>query len=223
MAGITGRNESILKLGGIVSILQCVLFYIIALSALGLGVDNLITKGFGNLYQESPWLFALFCAALILIALLGVAITPAEKELLKEADNGLATWGSNLAYFGHMGTIAFFSWWLIFANSNQEQVSSASANIILPLKWGIMFELFFVGLWVWIIAYVIFRHGILSRRFGFISIAKAISFWFAFIAVLVNEKIMMLSGVALATAIFGPWWHAWIAAKYLLPQKKGSH
>src|SRR5208283_1674178 len=147
MSSVTDQNPSILKLGGVVSLLQSVLFWVIALSALGLGIDNLIKKGFGNLYQESPGFFLLFCGALILIAFLGVAITPAEKELLKKADNGLATWGSNLAYFGHMATIAFFSWWIIYVTTNQDQVNSGLANILLPLKWGIMFELFFVGLW----------------------------------------------------------------------------
>ncbi len=198
------------------SILQCVLFLVIGLSALGIGVDNFITKGFGNLYQESPWLFTLLCGAFILIALLGVAITPAERELIKKADNGLATLGSNLAYFGHMGTIAFFSWWIFYVNTSQDQVNAGLVNILLPLKWGVMFELFFVGLWVWIIAYVVFRYGILSKSFGFVSIAKALSFWFAFIAFIVNEKIVLLSGVMLVTVVFGPWWHAWISVKYLL-------
>ncbi|HBH88176.1 MAG TPA: hypothetical protein DDY17_11355 [Syntrophaceae bacterium] len=220
MSSVADQKQSILKLGGVVSILQCVLFEVIALSALGLGVDNLITKGFGNLYQDSPWFFLLLCGAFILIAILGVAITPAERELLKKANNGLATLGSNLAYFGHMGTIAFFSWWIIHVTTNQNQVSAGVADILFSLKWGVMFELLFVGLWVWIFAYAVFRYGILSKSFGFVSIAKALSFWFLFIAIIMNEKIMLLCGVTLVAVIFGPWWHAWIAVKYLLRHDK---
>ncbi|TAL35009.1 MAG: hypothetical protein EPN93_11185 [Spirochaetes bacterium] len=177
-------------------------------------------KGFGDLYRESPWLFSSLCGTFVLIAILGIAITPAEKELLAEADNGLATWGSNLAYLGHMGTIAFFSWWIIFANLNHNQADVSLATVLVPIKWGIMFELFFVGAWVWIIAYVVFRHGILSRNFGLVSIAKATSFWFAFCAFLLNEKLLLVAGIVLVAVIFGPWWHMWISVRFFLRHEK---
>lgn len=216
MSKTTGMDGGILKMGGVVSIVQCFLFITIALCAMGLGVDNLIENGFGSLYSRSPLLFLALCGAFMLIAILGVAITPAERELLKDADSGMAAWGSNLAYFGHMGTIAFFSWWMIFSIAHPGQMDPASADAFFPLRWGIMFELLFVGAWVWIIAYVVFRKGILSRSFGLVSIAKATSFWFLFIGVLINEKIMLLCGVTCVAVIFGPWWHAWIAVRYML-------
>jgi hypothetical protein len=115
-----------------------------------------------------------------------------------------------------MGTIAFFSWWVIFANQSHEETATAMANIILPIKWGVMFELLFVGAWVWIHAYVIFRRGILSNSFGIVSIAKATSFWFAFLAFILNDKLMLLAGVTCVAVIFGPWWHMWISLKYFL-------
>lgn len=216
------KNEGIFKLGALVSIVQSVLFIVIALSALGLGVDRFIASGFGSLYQENPWLFLLLCGAFVFIAILGLAITPAEKELIKKFNSSLATLGSNLAYLGHIGTIAFFSWWIFFVNLNHDnQINSSLANLLMPVQWGIMFELFFVGLWVWIIAYVIFKYGILSKGFGIISIVKAICFWFTFIAFFLNIKSLLLLGLGLTTLIFGPLWHIWIAVIFLRCNKKG--
>jgi|GEM_PF-3199218 len=220
MSNHSEQDGSVLRLGGFVSIIQSVLFFVIALSALGLGIDNFVSKGFGELYQVNAWLFHVLCGALVLIAFLGIAITPAEMALLEKADRGLATWGGNLAYLGHMGTIAFFTWWLVFSNGNQDQEVLRLANAFAPIRWGIMFELVFVGAWVWIIAYVVFKYDILSKRFGLISIAKATSFWFAFVAFLLNEKLLLLAGVGLVAAVFGPWWHMWIAIKYMLPRGK---
>jgi len=209
-------TKSLFKTGARVSIIQSVLFLIIAFSALGLGIDRFISDGFESMYRANSWLFLLLCGAFILIATLGVAITPAEKKLINKYDSGLAAWGSNLAFFGHMGTIAFFTWWIFFVSLNQDtQTSQVSANMIMPIRWGVMFELFFVGLWVWIIAYIVFKHGILSKGFLVISVLKAISFWLAFAAFIVNSKLFLLLGVGLVAVVFGPLWHAWIAVIFL--------
>ena len=218
----TADPHDVYRLGGIVSIIQSALFIHIALCALGLGIDNFISSGFGDLHRQSPRLFVALCTSFVLIATLGLAITPAEKKLIAGADDSLATWGSNLAYLGHMGTIAFFSWWLAFVSSHHDDTTVSWANVLLPLKWGLTFELFFVGAWVWIMAYVIFRHQILSKRFGIISIAKATSFWFALAGLFVNDKWWILSGVMLVTAVFGPWWHMWIALRFFLREEASA-
>ncbi len=210
------ETKNLFKFGAWTSVIQSVLFVVIALSAFGLGIDRFIAGGFGNLYQESPELFLLLCGAFVLIAILGIAITPAEKELFKKFDNGLVELGSNLAYLGHIGTIIFFSWWIFFVNLNHNNlVNPGLANLLMPLQWGIMFEMFFVGLWVWIIAYIIFKHRILSNSFGFLSVVKAISFWFTFIAFILNIKLLLLLGLGLTALFFGPLWHIWIAVIFL--------
>ncbi len=217
----TTYNPSILKIGACVSIVQSGLFEIIALSAMGLGIDQFVEGGFGNLYQQSHALFLLLCFAFVLIAILGIAITPAEKEVIKEYNKGLATLGRNFAYLGHAGTIIFFSWWIFLVSGHGEvQTTIQMADVIMSIKWGVMFELFFVGAWVWIIAYVIFRYRALTNRFGGISIAKAISFWFTFVAFIVNDKILCVIGLTLTAVIFGPLWHAWIAGIFFHFAKK---
>lgn len=215
------ETKNIFKFGAWASIVQSVLFVVIALSALGLGIDRYIAGGFGNLYQGSPWLFLLLCGAFVLIAILGIAITPGEKKLFEQHDNALVTFGSNLAYLGHMGTIAFFSWWIFFVNLNQcNLISPNLANLLMPLQLGVMFEMIFVGLWVWIMAYVIFKNRILSNSFGFFSIIKAICFWLTFIAFLLNIKLLLLFSLGLTALIFGPLWHIWIAKILLQYSKK---
>lgn len=209
-------DRNILRIGALVSIIQSILFVVIALSALGLGVDNFIAGGFGNLYQENPGLFLLLCGAFVLIAILGMAITPAEKKLVERYNKGLANVGSNLAYLGHMGTIAFFSWWMFFVNLNHGNLANLDlANLLVPLSWGIMFEMFFVGLWVWIITYIIFKYRTLSNNFGILSITKAICFWFTFLAFILNIKLLLLLGIGLTALVFGPLWHIWIAIIFL--------
>ncbi len=211
----TKYNPGILKIGACVSIVQSGLFEIIALSALGLGIDQFIEGGFGSLNLQSHGLFLLLCFAFVVIAILGIAITPAEKEVIEEYHEGLATLGSNFAYIGHAGTIIFFSWWIFLVSGYGEaQAVIQMADVMMSIKWGVMFELVFVGAWVWIIAYIIFRYRtdqMLKNRFGGISIAKAISFWFTFVAFYLNDKVLCVIGLTLTAVIFGPLWHAWIA------------
>lgn len=204
--------ENILVTGAAVSVIQSFLFWVIALSALGLGIDRFLTTGFASLHQVKPWLFFVLCGAFVLIAMLGLAITPAEQRLIEKFEGGLVAWGANLACLGHMATIAIFSWWIWFMTQSQTDLAaSIAADQIVPISWAVMFELFFVGLWVWIFVYVIARHGNLSKGFLVVSILKATSFWLTFVAFILNAKLLLIIGLAGAAVIFGPLWHLWIA------------
>jgi len=207
------RASSLFRTGARVSVVQSVLFLVIASSALLLGIDQFVSNSFESLYVASPGLFLVFCGAFVLIAVLGLAITPAEKILIERADAGAAAWGSSLAYFGHMATIAFFSWWIFFAAMGAGSMEHAiPASVLMPLRWGLAFELIFVGAWVWIIAFILFRHRMLPRGFLVVSVCKAVSFWGAFAAFAASNKLLLLISVGLAAAVFGPVWHLWIAA-----------
>ena len=74
-----------------------------------------------------------------------------------------------------------------------------------------MFELFFVGLWVLIIAYISFKHRLFSSRFRLLIIGKSISFWFTLGAFVFNSEAAIVFGLGSTAALFGPAWHAWIA------------
>jgi hypothetical protein len=50
--------------------------------------------------------------------------------------------GAVLAYLGHAGTIAFFSWWLL--TSLREDTAATVLDTIAPIDWGVMFELVLV-------------------------------------------------------------------------------
>jgi hypothetical protein len=78
------------------------------------------------------------------------------------------------------------------------------ADLLMPIAWGVMFELFFVGSWVWIIAYIIFRRRNLSKGLLIISICKAISFWLTFISFIVNSKPLLMIGLGVTAMVFGP-------------------
>lgn len=80
------KDKTTLKIGAIVSLIQSGLFWFIALDAWLLGIDNLITNGFASLYQQNETLFILLCIAFILIAVLGIVITPAEKQVVGKYD-----------------------------------------------------------------------------------------------------------------------------------------
>ena len=205
----SGAVASVLKLGGTVSVLQSGLFVVIGVAAVVLRVDRLVDYGFASLPSADPAAFRVLCAAFVLIAVLGLAITAAERALIEASNAGLAGFGATLAYLGHCGTIAFFSWWLL--RSIHGGATTVDLNVVAPLDWGVMFELVFVGAWVWIIAWV--GRGERSWRPGFLLLtaAKATSFWFAAVAFVTNEKWMILVGVGAVTFVTGPWWHLWIA------------
>lgn len=206
-------SASVLRMGAVVSVIQSALFVVIGVAALALGVDRLVEDGFASLSSADPAAFRVLCAAFILIALLGLAITPAERALIEPTNAGWAGQGARLAYLGHAGTIAFFSWWLL--NSFDAVELGADLDTIAPIEWGVMFELVFVGAWVWIITGVAWGRLPWSPGFLWLGVAKAISFWFAFSAFLTNEKWMLVLGLGAVTFVTGPSWHLWISRMFM--------
>lgn len=202
-------STPVLRLGAAVSVIQSVLFVVIGVAALVLGVDQLVDDGFASFARTDPAPFRILCAAFLLIAVLGLAITPAERTLIEPANAGWARFGATLAYLGHAGTIAFFSWWLLTPTA---QASSATnLDVIAPISLGVMFELVFVGAWVWIIAALMRTDSTVPQGFLWLSVVKATAFWFTFVAFLTSEKWMLLGGLGAVTFVAGPLWHLWVA------------
>jgi len=197
-------------LGAIASVVQSGLFVVIGLCGLGLGLDRVVTVGLAAARAQSPTLFALLCASFILVAVLGFAITPAERQLVARHAPGLADFGAALALFGHAGTVAFFAWWLL-AGMAAGAGEPFGADRIAPVRFGMMFELVFVGAWVWIIAWIGARHPGLPRSFVGLSIAKAGCFWLTFAAIVLDRPWLLLAASAATTLAAGPAWHLWIA------------
>jgi hypothetical protein len=208
-----GRAPSVLKLGAIVSLIQSALFVVIGVAALVLGVDGIVDDGFASLAVADPTAFRVLCVAFVLIAVLGLAITGAERALIEPANAGLARYGAVLAYLGHAGTIAYFSWWLI--RSFDDATGGMDLDVIAPIEWGVMFELVFVGAWVWVIAAVMRGQAQWPSSFVAFSVVKATSFWFAYIAYLTGEKWMIVIGLGAVTFVTGPFWHAWIPRLFM--------
>lgn len=209
-----GRAPSVLRLGAVVSLVQSALFVVIGVAALVLGVDGLVDDGFASLAVADPAAFRVLCVAFILIAVLGLAITGAERALIEPANAGLARYGAVLAYLGHAGTIAFFSWWLI-RSFDDATGGGLDLDVIAPIEWGVMFELVLVGAWVWIIAAVMRGRAQWPSSFVAFSVVKATSFWFAYIAFLTDEKWMIVLGLGAVTFVTGPIWHAWIPRLFM--------
>lgn len=214
MNGPSSEAEvSVLRLGAVVSVVQSVLFVVIGLAALVLGADRLVDSGFASLSVSNLLAFRILCGAFVFIAILGLAITPAERAAIERSNRGLAIFGSNLAYLGHAGTIAYFTWWLLVTRHGG--TPDIAADTLAPIQWGVMFELVLVGGWVWIIAAVIRRDAHWPRWFFWLSVAKAIVFWFAFITFLTNASWMIMLGVGAVTFVAGPSWHLAIARVFL--------
>lgn len=72
----------------------------IGVAALVLGVDQLVDDGFGRFSVTDPGVFRILCVAFVLIAVLGLAITPAERALIEPANAGWSRFGAALTYLG---------------------------------------------------------------------------------------------------------------------------
>jgi hypothetical protein len=206
---LSDMDGSVLRLGAVASVVQSALFVVIGLTGLGLGVDRLVDDGFASLPAANPAVFRALCIAFVLIAVLGAAITPAERWLIESSKPGLAIFGSNLAFVGHAGTIAYFSWWLF--RSFDDASRDVGVDALALIEWGVMFELVLVGAWVWIIAGVIRDDARFPRGFLALSVVKATAFWFTFLAFVANEKWMIIFGLGATTFVAGPAWHLWLA------------
>ncbi|MBL9025953.1 MAG: hypothetical protein JNL21_27410 [Myxococcales bacterium] len=183
---------------------------VIAVSALAIGIDRFVRGGLAAMSASAPGLFLVLCGAFILIAVLGLAITPAEKQLIERHTPGLADFGGAMAVLGHSGTIAYFSWWTLY-RLGLCVTEPELANRLAPIQLGVMFELVFVGAWVWIIAWAVARHRVLPRGFFWLSVVKAVCFWFTFVAFLLNVTWMLVVGLGATALVVGPAWHLWIA------------
>jgi hypothetical protein len=203
------RDHSVLRLGAVVSIAQSALFVVIGGAALALGADRLVDDGFAALAASNLGAVRVLCTAFVLIAVLGLAITPAERAAIESSNRGLAAFGANLAYLGHAGTIAYFSWWLLATRHGTSP--DAASDALAPIEWGVMFELVFVGGWVWIIAATIRNDAHWPHWFFLLSALKASVFWFAFAAFLLGSVSMITLGVGAVTFLAGPSWHLAIA------------
>lgn len=197
-------------LGAVASAVQSGLFVVIASCALAIGIDRFVRGGLAAMSIAAPGLFLALCGAFILIAVLGLAITPAEKQLIERHTPGLADFGSSMAILGHSGTIAYFAWWTLY-RLGLCVADPGVANRVAPIQLGVMFELVFVGAWVWIIAWAVARHRVLPRGFMWLSIVKALCFWFTFVAFVVNVPWMLVVGLGATALVVGPAWHLWIA------------
>jgi hypothetical protein len=211
------------RLGAAASIIQVVLFWVIAGAALAVGVDRFLGGGPGVASRERPVAFVILCIAFVAIAILGLAITPAEKALLEKKAPGPAQFGAALASLGHMGTIAFFSWWAFYAVQSPDSLTAELANGLAPIAWGLAFELGLVGAWVWIIAWVGARHRLVPRGFVRLSVAKAVSFWFTLIALMLESRPMVVVGLSLTAVIVGPAWHLWVARLFSATPRWFTH
>ena len=105
------------------------MFVVIGVAAVVLRVDRLVDYGFASLPSADPAAFRVLCAAFVLIAVLGLAITAAERALIEESNAALAGFGATLAYLGHCGTIAFFSWWLL------RSIHGGATTVDLNVRW----------------------------------------------------------------------------------------
>ena len=208
MSNRMSDDGDLLRLGATVSAIQSVLFVVIGLSAVALDVGQLVEDGFAALAGSDLALFRLLCSSFVAIAALGIAITPAERAAVAPAHRGWALFGANLAYLGHAGTIAYFSWWLVATRSG---VAPTDADEFAPLQWGAGFELVMVGAWVWIIAGLIRRDRRWPRPFLWLSIAKATTFWLAFASLFTTSTAAITGAVGVVTLVTGPLWHGWIA------------
>lgn len=212
---------SVLRFGAAVSVVQSALFVVIGVAGLMLGVDRLVNDGFASLAAANLTVFRLLCSAFVLIAVLGLAITGAEQTLIERANAGWARFGALLAYVGHAGTVVYFSWWLIGSFSGSE--SGTGLDAVAPIAWGVMFELVFVGAWVWIIAGVMLGHRTWPKGFVVLSVVKAASFWFAFAAFLSDQKWLIVVGLGAVTLLTGPAWHLWIPRLFLREARERRH
>lgn len=212
---------SVLRLGATVSVIQSVLFVVIGVAALVLGVNQLVDDGFGRFSVTDPGVFRILCVAFVLIAVLGLAITPAERALIEPANAGWSRFGAALAYLGHAGTIAFFSWWLL--NTATDANRSMDLDVIAPIELGVMFELVFVGAWVWIIAGVVRGDPSVPQGFLWLSVVKATAFWFTFVSFLTMEKWMLVAGLGAVTFVAGPLWHLWVARIMMARARESAH
>lgn len=216
-AAVVARSRTteaaVLRLGATVSVAQCALFVTIGVAALVLGVDQLVEQGLGSFVTSDPGAFRLLCASFLAIAVLGLAITPAERQLVAASMPAAGPFGAQLAALGHAGTIAYFGWWLVVSHTGTADPQALAA--LAPIQFGTVWELGFVGAWVWIIAAAARRGRPWPPGFWVASVVKGCCFWAAYAALWTGHRTALAVALAGVTFVAGPLWHLWVARVFV--------
>lgn len=210
------------KIGGACSIIQAFM-YIVIVIALALTPVDQLAQGmdkFSVSYSTNPVPLTVMSLALILLGLLGfIAVVPATAALFEEENKGWVTLGKNIALLSLAIIVVYYTWFLattparVALYSAGDAVTRAAIAVNdpqVPFNWVSWFMFGGMGLWVAVVAALVFANGTLPRGFGVVCLIKTCGFWTTLAGIGSGQIPIIEAGAIIGGLIGGPIYHIWI-------------
>ncbi|HEY3342514.1 MAG TPA: DUF4386 family protein [Anaerolineae bacterium] len=179
------KGASVIRLGGMCSILIGVVSFLVGLTYLLLPAEQKLGMRAPDLlpsFAQNPTLLTLQSIELAVVGLLGLALVPAVYQLLESVDEGWMRWMSALAYLGY-GVMAVSN--LLVAGrlpgiaaafvAGDASTKSALAPVWRStLDWQAWWQQGAVGAWILVSSLLALRNNALPRSLALLGIVAAV-------------------------------------------------
>lgn len=221
-------EKSIARLGGVASIAVGVLYLIIAITFLlvpaeqqgGSGTEDLL-RFFPSFHVNPTPMMALY-VEFLLCAVLAMAAVPAITALVRDVNEGLSSWTSNLALLGFALVAVYYVQMIAEAPSRTAAFmagdSSTRAALAIPSGVDPQFLLRYgtTGLWIFIVSVLALKGSKLPKILAAIGILGAAMYWLLAVSDVVGMAATLHTIVAIVGGVVaGPIWFIWVGSRLL--------
>jgi hypothetical protein len=220
-------TQSLARLGGISSIVQAVAYVIAVVAVMFMPLDRITnsTADFAAFYSANPAPITILGLSLVALAVLGLtSVVPATAALLGEVHSGWVTLGRNIAFLS-LGVIMVYYTWFLSSVSGYVEAYNSGDRVVqaiisttdphVPLNWVGWFIFGGMGLWVAVVGSIVFRTGVLHRRFVLTCVIKTGGFWIALAGITLHHIPLAMVGTVIGALIGGTLYHLWLGIALL--------
>jgi len=214
------KSSSLLKTGGILAILLGVTRLLAGLGYVLLPTElRLFSAGpnFLPAFNQNPNLLLTIFWIETAAGILGIGVIPAISSLVKNGNEGVIRWVSNLAFlgFGFSAAGYLLSIVRIPVISNEFVAGDASTKAALAVVWRSSIDLMgfwgygTVGVWILVLCWLNIKNKIFPSGLSYLGILTGILYILIPIGVELKTQVVILL-VSVVGAVVGPVWYIWI-------------
>ena len=220
------EEKSVVKLGGVCSVIVGILYVLIGVTFLLVpaeqqgGIDDIVM--FLPSFHQNPTAMTLLYVEFALGALLAIAAVPAITGLVRTVNEGWARWTSNLAFLG-FALVAIYYFQMIAIAPSQAAAfvagdASTKAALAVPtgvdpqflLRYGV------IGLWILVISILALKGKMLPTMLSVVGIVAAVLYWVLAVNDALGVATVVRPILAIAGGVIaGPVWFIWIGIRLL--------
>jgi hypothetical protein len=221
-------DKSVARLGGVASIAVGGLYLLIAITFLVVPAEQQGGSGTGDLirffpsFHVNPTPMMVLFAEFTLCAVLAMAAVPAIARLVRDVNEGLSRWTSNLALLGFAIVAVYYVQMIAESPSRAAAFvagdSSTRAALAIPSGVDPQFLLRYgaTGLWIFVVSVLALKGNKLPKILAAIGILAAAMYWLLAATDVLGMAATLRTVVAIVGGVVaGPIWYIWVGSALL--------